>query len=175
MPYMSPLLGEVIKNRGVIDPPYFSRACRETVNFQAALEAGRYAGIFKDGSVWVEIGAHSICSHMVNAALDPPISVLPSLRHDIDSFRVLADSLSSLYLADLDLQWNGYYRDFKDALSVLKLPCIIGIVSTIGSSIATTLALPKEMNVGDHLSCSLMVTYYAVYCFSSKSGRAATR
>ena len=122
MPYMSPLLGEVIKDRGKIGPSYISRACRETVNFQAALEAGKYAGIVKDGSVWIEIGAHPICSHMVKAVLDPHISVLPSLRRDRDPFKVLADSLSSLYLAGLDLQWNEYHRDFKDALRVLQLP-----------------------------------------------------
>ena len=122
LPYMSPLVGEVIKDRGILGPSYISRACRETVNFQAALEAGRYAGIVKDGSIWIEIGAHPICSHMVKAALDPHVSVLPSLRHDRDPFKVLADSLSSLYLAGLDLQWNEYHRDFKDALRVLQLP-----------------------------------------------------
>ena len=122
MPYMSPLLGEVIHDKGVLGPSYVSRACRETVNFQAALEAGRDAGTIKDGSIWVEIGAHPTCSKMVKAALGPHTSTLPSLRRNGDAWNVLAESLPSLHLAGLDLQWKEYHRDFVDALRVLQLP-----------------------------------------------------
>ena len=122
MPYMSPLLGEVINDKGILGPSYLSRACRETVNFQAALVAGRDSGTFKDGSVWVEIGAHPVCSNMIKAVLGPHVSALPSLRRNGDTWKVLAESLSALYLAGLDIQWKDYHRDFEHALRVLQLP-----------------------------------------------------
>lgn len=122
MPYMSPLLSEVVNDEGILGPSYLSRACRETVNFRAALEAGRDAGIVKDGSIWIEIGAHPVCSNMVKAALGPHISPLPSLRRNGDAWKVLAESLSSLHLAGFDLQWKEYHRDFEDAVRVLQLP-----------------------------------------------------
>ena len=122
MPYMSPLFGEVINDKGILGPSYLRRACRETVNFQAALVAGRDAGTVKDESIWVEIGAHPICSKMIKAALGSHIQALPSLRRNEDAWKVLAKSLSSLYLAGLDIQWKIYHRYFIHALRVLQLP-----------------------------------------------------
>ena len=122
MPYMSPLLGEAINSNGVLGPSYLSRSCRETVNFQAALIAGRDAGAVTKEDIWVEIGAHPVCSKMIKAALDPQIYTLASLRHNEDTWKVLAESLSRLYQAGLDLQWKDYHRDFKHALKVLQLP-----------------------------------------------------
>lgn len=122
MPYMSPLLGEVIHDKGILGPSYLSRACRETVNFEAALVAGRDLGTIKDGSIWIEIGAHPVCSNMVKAVLGPHIHALPSLRRNENAWKVLAESLSTLYLAGLDIQWKDYHRDFEYALRVLRLP-----------------------------------------------------
>lgn len=122
MPYMSPLLGEVITEKGILGPSYLSRACRETVNFKEALMAGKESGTVKVGSIWVEIGAHPVCSNMVKAVLGPHILALPSLRRNGDAWKVLAESLSALFLAGLDIQWKEYHRDFKDALRVLQLP-----------------------------------------------------
>ncbi|KAF6227265.1 hypothetical protein HO133_008708 [Letharia lupina] len=119
---MSPLHGEVISDKGILGPSYLSRARRETVNSQAALVAGRDAGTVKDESILVEIGAHPICSKMIKAALGSHIQALPSLRRNEDAWKVLAKSLSSLYLAGLDIQWKKYHRDFIHALRVLQLP-----------------------------------------------------
>ena len=122
MPYMSPLLGEVINGKGILGPSYLSRACRETVNFQGALVAARETCAIKDGNIWVEIGAHPICSNMIKAVLGSHTMTLSSLRRSGDVWKVLTESLSSLHLAGLDLQWNEYHRDFKDAHTVIQLP-----------------------------------------------------
>ena len=122
MPYMSPLLGEVVNEKGVLGASYLSRACRETVNFQAALVTGKVTSTIKDGSVWIEVGAHPVCSGMVKAALGTHTPTFPSLRRNADCWKVLAESLSSLYLAGLDIEWKEYHRDFKDVLRVLQLP-----------------------------------------------------
>ncbi|KAF4634248.1 hypothetical protein G7Y89_g3862 [Cudoniella acicularis] len=122
IPYISPLLAKVIYEKGILGPSYLTRACREVVNFQGALLSAQSAGIISDRNIWVEIGAHSICSNMVRAAIGQDTTTLPSLRRGADTWKVLSESLSSLYLAGLDLHWNEYHRDFKDSLEVLQLP-----------------------------------------------------
>ena len=122
LPYLSPLLGEVVNDKGILGPSYLSRACRKTVNFQQALIAARVTDTINDGDIWVEIGAHPVCSNMIKTVLGAHISTLSSLRHHGDTWETLNESVSSLYLAGLDLQWNEYHRDFKDAHKVLKLP-----------------------------------------------------
>ena len=122
VPYLSPLLGEVVNDKGILGPSYLSRACRGTVNFQQALIAARAADTINDRETWVEIGAHPVCSDMIKTVLGPHISTLSSLRRHGNTWETLNESMSSLYLAGLDLQWSEYHRDFKDAHKVLKLP-----------------------------------------------------
>ncbi|KAL8714640.1 MAG: hypothetical protein Q9220_001589 [cf. Caloplaca sp. 1 TL-2023] len=122
IPFISPLLGEVIDEGGKLGPSYLARACRETVNFKEALVVGDETGTIKSGSIWVEIGAHPICSAMIKATLGLETSAIPSLRRDDDTWNVLVGSLSTLYLAGLDINWKEYHRDFNDALRVLQLP-----------------------------------------------------
>ena len=121
IPYLSPLLGEVVNDKGTLGPSYLSRACRGTVNFQQALIAARAADTINDRGIWVEIGAHPVCSNIIKTILGSHISTLSSLRRHGDTWKTLNESMSSLYLAGLDLQWNEYHRDFKDAHKVLKL------------------------------------------------------
>ena len=122
IPYLSPLLGEVVNDKGILGPSYLARACRETVNFQQALIAARDTDTINDRDIWIEIGAHPVCSNMVKTILGPHISTLSLLRRHGDAWETLNESMSSLYLAGLDLHWNEYHRDFKDAHKVLKLP-----------------------------------------------------
>ena len=122
IPFISPLLGKTIIDEDTLGPSYLSRACRETVNFKQALESARDTGIIKNENIWVEIGAHPICSNMVKAILGSQTCALASLRRNTDVWKVLSESLSVLYLAGIDLQWNEYHRDFKDVLTVLQLP-----------------------------------------------------
>ena len=122
IPYLSPLLGEVVNDQGILGPSYLARACRETVNFQQALIAARATDTINDRDIWIEIGAHPVCSNMIKTILGPHISTFSSLRRHGDAWETLNEGMSSLYLAGLDLQWNEYHRDFKNAHKVLKLP-----------------------------------------------------
>ena len=122
VPYLSPLLGEVVNDSKMLGPSYLGRACRGTVNFQQALIAARATDTISDRDIWIEIGAHPVCSNMIKTILGPRITTLSSLRRHGDTWETLNESISSLYLAGLDLQWNEYHRDFKDAHKVLKLP-----------------------------------------------------
>ena len=122
VPYISPLLVKVISDKGTIGPSYLRRACRETVNFQAALTTAKDEATIKNEDIWVEIGAHPVCSNMIRAILGPQVTTLSSLRRNEEIWSVLSDSLAVLYLAGIELQWNEIHRDFAQAQQVLQLP-----------------------------------------------------
>lgn len=124
VPFVSALLGDVIKeaNPEVLAPGYLTRHCRETVNFLAALEATRHAKLMNDKTLWVEIGSHPVCSGMVKSTFGPQATTVASLRRQEDTWKVLSNSLSALYMAGVDLRWKEYHQDFSSMHEVLYLP-----------------------------------------------------
>lgn len=124
IPFVSALLGDVIKeaNPDILNPSYLTRHCRETVNFLAALEATRHAKLMNDKTLWVEIGSHTVCSGMVKSTFGPQATTVASLRRQEDTWKVLSNSLSTLYLAGIDLRWKEYHQDFSSMHQVLNLP-----------------------------------------------------
>ncbi|KAJ5908568.1 hypothetical protein N7495_001250 [Penicillium taxi] len=124
IPFVSALLGDVLKeaNPEVMGPSYLTRHCREAVNFLAALEATRHAKLMGEKTVWVEIGSHPVCSGMVKSTFGPQATTVASLRRQEDTWKVLSNSLSTLYMAGLDLRWKEYHQDFSYMHEVLNLP-----------------------------------------------------
>ncbi|OQE35476.1 hypothetical protein PENCOP_c013G03618 [Penicillium coprophilum] len=124
IPFVSALLGDVINetNSELLDPSYLARHCRETVNFLGALEATRHSNLMNDKTLWVEIGSHPVCSGMVKATFGPQATTVASLRRQEDTWKVLSNSLSALYLAGIELGWKEYHQDFTAGHRVLPLP-----------------------------------------------------
>ncbi|KAJ5104649.1 hypothetical protein NUU61_001996 [Penicillium alfredii] len=124
IPFVSALLGDVVKDASsdVLGPSYLTRHCRETVNFLGALEATRHANLMNDKTLWVEVGSHTVCSGMVKSTFGPQTTTVASLRRQEDTWKVLSNSLSTLYLAGIDLRWKEYHQDFSSARQVLPLP-----------------------------------------------------
>lgn len=122
VPYLSPLLGLVVSDSGVLGPSYLTRACRNAVNFQGALEAAKASAIVDERTIWLEIGSHPACSGMIKGTLGSQVVTVPSLRKSADTWKVLAGGLESLHLNGIDIQWNEYHRDFKSSHKVLDLP-----------------------------------------------------
>jgi naphtho-gamma-pyrone polyketide synthase len=122
IPYMSPLLGRVVSDGSTLGASYLTRACRNAVNFQGALEAAKASSVVDERTIWLEIGSHPICSGMIKGTLGSQSVTVPSLRKSMDTWKVLASGLESLYLNGIDIQWNEYHRDFKGSHTVLDLP-----------------------------------------------------
>lgn len=122
VPVLSPLTGDVIVESGVIGPDYLARHARETVNFWSALSTGKEDKAFDDKTAWVEIGAHPVCSGMVKSSLGGSPCTAGSLRRNEDPWKTLANSISTLYLAGVALDFNEYHREFNDAQELLELP-----------------------------------------------------
>ncbi|KAL4886268.1 conidial yellow pigment biosynthesis polyketide synthase [Aspergillus karnatakaensis] len=124
VPFVSALLGEVITeaNSNLLDAKYLVRHCREAVNFLSAFEALRNAKVSSDQTLWLEVGPHTICSGMVKSTLGPQATTVASLRREEDTWKVLSNSLSTLHLSGIDVNWKQYHQDFITSHQVLPLP-----------------------------------------------------
>lgn len=122
VPYMSPLLGRVVSDGDTLGASYLTRASRNAVNFQGALEAAKASSIVNERTIWLEIGSHPACSGMIKGTLGSQAVTIPSLRKSTDTWKVLAGGLELLYLNGIEIQWNEYHRDFKSSHEVLELP-----------------------------------------------------
>ncbi|KAI9779586.1 MAG: Type I Iterative PKS [Peltula sp. TS41687] len=122
IPYMSPLLGRVVSDGGTVRASYLTRALRNAVNFQGALEAAKASSIVDERTIWLEIGSHPACSGMIKGTLGSHTVTIPSLRKDADTWKVLARGLELLYLNGIEIQWSEYHRDFASLQTVLELP-----------------------------------------------------
>jgi iterative type I PKS product template protein len=122
VPVLSPLTGDIICEAGIIGPDYLARHARETVNFWAALSQGQDEKVFDEKTAWIEVGAHPVCSGMVRASLDGTPVTAPSLRRNEDPWKTIANSLVTLYLAGVAIDFNEYHKEFNDAHQLLELP-----------------------------------------------------
>ncbi|KAF2093015.1 conidial pigment polyketide synthase PksP/Alb1 [Rhizodiscina lignyota] len=124
IPILSPLLGQVIHKAVDLGPAslYWSRHCRETVNFLDALQHGSAAGTISNKMTWVEIGPHPICSAMLKSTLGSRTKAFPSLRRNEESWPVLVSTLTALFENGVPIDWNEYHHGFRANLRVLRLP-----------------------------------------------------
>ena len=122
IPYMSPLLGRAVSDGSTLGASYLTRACRNAVNFQGALQAAKASSLVDERTIWLEIGAHPICSGMIKGTLGSQAVTVPSLRKSTDTWKVLTSGLESLYINGIDIQWNEYHRDFTGSHTVIDLP-----------------------------------------------------
>ena len=119
---ISPLLNDVITEADVLGPQYVALHCRETVNFLGSINFARQNQTITDRSFVLEIGPHSVVSGLLKAILGSQITAVPTLQRNRDDWKVLTETISSLYCAGIDLRWTDYHRDFKASHQVLQLP-----------------------------------------------------
>ncbi len=122
IPFISPLLQDVVGSSGILNPSYLRQACRKPVNFLGGIEMARKTGVVNDKTLWVEIGAHPVCSGMLKSIFGPQTLALASLRRNGDTWETLAESTASLHRAGIAINWDEYHRDSDSSHEVLKLP-----------------------------------------------------
>nr|AEE68981.1 polyketide synthase [Exserohilum turcicum]AEE68982.1 polyketide synthase [Exserohilum turcicum] len=122
VPIMSPLNGDIIVEAGIIGPDYLARHARDTVNFNSALATGQEQKLFDAKTAWLEVGAHPVCSGMVKSTLGGSPVAAGSLRRNEDSWKTLSNTITTLYLAGVYIDFNEYHRLFNDAHEMYTLP-----------------------------------------------------
>ncbi|KAL8724793.1 MAG: hypothetical protein Q9166_007750 [cf. Caloplaca sp. 2 TL-2023] len=123
IPVISSLLARVVETDGVFNPEYLSRHAREPVNFMGAVQAAADAGVLNPKrSVFVEIGAHPVCTAMIKTSLEIESLGVPSLHKTEDPWKTLSKSLCSLYSTGLDIDWRQFHCEFDLSHELLDLP-----------------------------------------------------
>lgn len=121
VPVLSPLEGEIIREAGIISPDYLARHARETVNFWTALTSGQKEKVFDEKTVWLEVGAHPVCSGMVKASVGATTTA-PSLRRGEDAWKTISTSICTLFNAGVNINFDEFHSEFNDAQELLTLP-----------------------------------------------------
>ena len=121
IPVLDSLHANHVRADGVFGPSYLSQHCRRSVDILGAIRAAQKNGIITDKSLVLEIGPQPIVSAMFKSTM-PQVQALPSLRHNADTWEVIAKSISVLYNAGADVSWREYHRDFRSSQKVLQLP-----------------------------------------------------
>ncbi|KAL4894660.1 hypothetical protein BDV59DRAFT_212018 [Aspergillus ambiguus] len=123
IPILSPLLERVVpaRDRHVLTSQYLPAACRGTVNFSRALTTASEV-VNLEHTIWLDIGAHPLCSVMVKGTLGPETKTIATLRQNVDPYKTIVSGLETLYLAGVDINWNEYHRYFTASHNVIDLP-----------------------------------------------------
>jgi acyl transferase domain-containing protein len=110
VPWISSLTGCVLQNNEKLNAGYWTRQIRETVRFAKGVETLAQQGC----SVFVEIGPSPVLLGMAATTLSQGnISLLPSLRTGRGDWQQLLDSLCALYVAGVEIDWNGFEGDYQ--------------------------------------------------------------
>nr|AGI60157.1 type I polyketide synthase PKS5 [Dolichousnea longissima] len=122
LPIISPLLSKVIFDNKTVNANYVRRATREPVNFLSGLETAQLFSTIDEKTVWVEIGPHPVCMGFVKATLPSVNAAVPSFRRGEDNWMTIAQSLSALHCAGVEIEWSEFHRPFERGLRLLDLP-----------------------------------------------------
>ncbi|PGG97986.1 hypothetical protein AJ80_09608 [Polytolypa hystricis UAMH7299] len=132
VPVLSPLLSKVVPagDTDTLNASYLTAACRSQVNFTGALTAaatekaddgGQGVGA-NERTIWLEIGAHPVCSGMVKGTLGSQSKTIATLNQHSEDYKILTTALEVMYLAGIEINWNEYHRHFPASHEVLALP-----------------------------------------------------
>lgn len=122
IPIISPRDTAIIEAGSDIDSSYLPLSLRKTVDFAGALNVAWEAGVVSKNTVWLELGHHPVCSGFVSRTLSETRLACSSLHRDTDNWTSLAKTLSSLYEAGIQIDWNEFHRPFEQALRLVHAP-----------------------------------------------------
>ena len=121
-PILSPLLGDVIVEEGVVDPSYLAKHCREAVDIVKALDIARDRGLINNKTIFIEIGPKPLLCGMIRTTLGSHMTTLPILGQNVDVWANLQEVFANLYTNGLDINWHAYHAPFDAAKKVVDLP-----------------------------------------------------
>ncbi|KAL2808476.1 hypothetical protein BJX63DRAFT_439379 [Aspergillus granulosus] len=122
VPAISPLLGKVIFDGKTLNANYVRRATRETVDFVSALKNAEKIHTISEGTIWVEVGPHPVCTNFIKNTISSVEVAVPSFRRGEDNWKTMADGMAALHLAGVEVSWNEFHRPFERRLRLLDLP-----------------------------------------------------
>ncbi|KAJ0107113.1 polyketide [Diaporthe amygdali] len=122
IPFVSSLLSKVVCDSKTLNANYVRRATRETVDFVGALDTAQKQGMIEDSMAWIEIGPHPVCMGFVKANIPSTTVAVPSIRRGQSNWTTLAETMSALHSAGVEVNWNEFHGPFENKLRLLDLP-----------------------------------------------------
>ncbi|KAE8391278.1 hypothetical protein BDV23DRAFT_182792 [Aspergillus alliaceus] len=122
VPVVSSLLGEAVSSDGIFNASYLARHARETVNFVAGVQNAVYEKLIDPKTVLLEIGAHPLCSRMVQATVSSSMVAVPSLKRDEDSWTSLVAATTALHAVGIPIDWRQFHCEYNVYHEYLRLP-----------------------------------------------------
>jgi monodictyphenone polyketide synthase len=122
LPVISPLLSQVVQERGIINAQYVRRATREAVDFMGALQAAEGSSYINEKTIWLELGTHPLCCGFVRSSIRNASLTLPSLCRNKSDWATLSQTLCELHCAGVEIDWKEFHRPYDKALRLLDLP-----------------------------------------------------
>ena len=119
-PVLSTVTSTVVKVGDEIEKKYLLRHSREAVNLVGAVRAAEAASLLDERTHVIEIGPSQVLARLVQRTIERPLTIMPSLEPNQDSWRVLARSVASAYRVGCNINWIQYHRDSDH--SVVQLP-----------------------------------------------------
>jgi len=110
IPLVSNLTGTTVNSDEVMGPEYWRRHARETVQFALGMKelASRRNQIF------MEIGPGTTLLRMGQSCIEQSNTKwLPSLLPGRSDWRVLLESLGSLYVSGIEVDWDAFDADYR--------------------------------------------------------------
>ncbi len=108
--WISNVTGAEILAEQAVDPDYWVRHLRETVNFGAGIEK-----LLADPhAVFLEVGPGRTLSTLVGQLAGTRPVLLPTLpgpQQDVSDLALVLETLGKLWLSGVEIDWDGFYRD----------------------------------------------------------------
>ena len=122
IPVLCPLHANFVEESDIFGASYLSHHCRQPVNLLGAVNAAMKAKLLTHTSFVLEIGPQPVVAGMVKAILGSHIVVLSSMQRSKDTWPIVTNALSKLYVAGTQIEWREYHRDFTSSHKVVDLP-----------------------------------------------------
>ena len=156
LPVILPLVGKVVtsEDANLLGSQYLVKQSRGVVDFAGALKAAKHTDHVTDKTIWVDVGAHPLCINSIKSTLGSNVRVVPTLSRNDDLWKVISGSLSTLFVAGVNIGWDEYHREFKSCHQVLPLPAYAWDNKDFWIQYANDWCLTKGNPPSTHLSKS---------------------
>ncbi|KAK7707761.1 Type I Iterative PKS [Diaporthe eres] len=123
IPVASSRLGCIVEQNGTFNSSYLSRQAREPVLFSQAVASCQTAQKVDQNTLWLEMGPGSTCVSLVRQSLGTAAAnTLSTLDSKKGIWEGISSTLATLYSRGVDINWADFHRDYKNGLSVVRLP-----------------------------------------------------
>ncbi|KAI9694041.1 MAG: Type I Iterative PKS [Bathelium mastoideum] len=122
IPIISPTCGKVIYQSKDFGSDFVVKHCRASVNMVEALKLAKEAGLVQEKMMGIEIGPAPVVVKMVKEVAGTSFQTFPSIQKGEDTWKLLTQALTKLYINGADIDWTAYHEDFESCQQCLDLP-----------------------------------------------------